>query len=56
MKLAGTEENDKLDFTSPASIFAFTKKIFAQLALCDIEENCDKDEDKRSSVYRDKIF
>ena len=57
MKLEEAEnESEKLDFTSPASIFAFTKKVFGMLRKCDEEEMCERDEDKRSSVYRDKIF
>lgn len=56
MKLPGAHESDELDFSSPASILAFLKKLFGQLIVLDKRECCEADEDKRSSIFRDKIF
>ena len=38
--LEGIEESEQADFSSPASIMAFTKKIFYQLKQMDEEEKC----------------
>ena len=54
--LEGIEESEQADFSSPASIMAFTKKIFYQLKQMDEEEKCQIEDDKRSTVFRNKIF
>ena len=49
MNLPGTEESDEIDFSSPASILAFLKKIFGQLTDLDNKEKCEVDSERRSS-------
>ena len=55
MNLPDTHESDQLDFSSPASILAFTKKLFTQMQTIDQKEP-GSSEAKRSEVFRDKIF
>ena len=57
MQLRGADETEQtLDFSSPIAIVTFVKKTYAKLAVLDKAENCTVDEDKRSLIFRDKIF
>ena len=54
---ASASEDNQLDFSSPASIFAFTKKLFTQLSTLDQKTNpYQQTPTNRSEVFRDKIF
>lgn len=56
MQLEGASEASTLDFSNSLAIFAFCKQMYQALAKCDENEQCTRDEDRRSIQFMHKLF